>query len=163
DLGIHLALNSEWTSIRWGPVAPADRVPSLLDVDGYLPLLATDVVAKARVREAQTELRAQIERARAAGIAFSHFDSHMATLLGSPDLFSTFLKLGDSYQVPIRLSSRPNFPGVELTPRAMLIDAAFQVDPSVPPDHWLSWYEKTLASLPPGSYQLTVHLGFDDE
>src|SRR3989442_7418874 len=38
DLGIHQALNSEWTDLRWGPISGAGRVPSLVDENGYLPL-----------------------------------------------------------------------------------------------------------------------------
>src|SRR5881398_2756841 len=48
DLGIHLALNSEWSAFRWGPVSGADAVPSLLDKDGFLPLEETAVAANAR-------------------------------------------------------------------------------------------------------------------
>src|SRR6202049_2829386 len=38
DLGIHLALTSEWTDLRWGPVSGVGRVPSLVDAHGYFPL-----------------------------------------------------------------------------------------------------------------------------
>jgi predicted glycoside hydrolase/deacetylase ChbG (UPF0249 family) len=162
DLGIHLALNSEWTSLRWGPLSPRDRVPSLLDADGYLPLVETQVVGHARPPEVETELVAQVEKARAAGIGFTHFDAHMGTLLGSPELFDTFLKVSKTYAMPIRVAEPPEFArGRADVPR--WLDGALQVDPSVPPDRWLEAYEQMLAPLPPGTYQVTVHLAFDDE
>src|SRR6476661_5196852 len=74
DLGIHLALNSQWTDYRWGPVSAADQVPSLLDEQGYLPLLETTPAQKAKPAEVERELRAQVERAR----AFAHPDAHCA-------------------------------------------------------------------------------------
>src|ERR1700682_3344271 len=63
DVGIHQALNSEWTSFRWGPVSPKDKVPSLLDPDGYLPLDTPDVGRNAKLSEVESELRPQIYRA----------------------------------------------------------------------------------------------------
>src|SRR6201993_1176278 len=64
DFGLHLTLTSERVYYRWGPVASADKVPSLIDQNGYFhhdwkegePIDANEV---------EIELRAQIERALA--------------------------------------------------------------------------------------------------
>jgi len=66
DLGIHLALNSEWTTLRWRPVSPSDKVPSLLDAAEYLPLDTPAVVQNAKPSEVESELRAQVDRAQSA-------------------------------------------------------------------------------------------------
>src|SRR5208337_2021434 len=48
DLGIHLALTSEWTDLRWGPVSGASKVLSLVDAQGYFPLDTHEVDKNAK-------------------------------------------------------------------------------------------------------------------
>ena len=165
DLGLHLALTSEWTDVRWGPVAPADKVPSLLDQDGYL-YLDTPMLAHVKMPEVETELRSQIERARTAGVRFTHLDTHMAALASSPELFTVYQRLGREYNVPILSEKGETFrvpPGVSLADNEMLVQKVIGMEPGIDRKDWLKWYENALAPLPPGVYQLIVHLGYDDE
>ena len=164
DLGIHLALNSEWTPFRWGPVSPVDKVSSLLDDQGYLPLVEETVLAKARPKEAERELRSQIDRALADGIRITHLDAHMGTVGGTPALIEVYRGLGRKYQVPVLLDrSRPYPPGAEVPDAEVLVDRILEMTPGVPVTEWQAAYERMLAPLPPGVYQLIVHLAWDDE
>ena len=164
DLGIHLALNSEWTPFRWGPVSPVDKVSSLLDDEGYLPLVEETVLAKARPKEAERELRSQIDRAVAAGIRITHLDAHMGTVGGTAALIEVYRGLGRKYQVPVLLDrSRPYPPGAEVPDAEVLVDRILEMTPGVPVTEWQAAYERMLAPLPPGVYQLIVHLAWDDE
>ena len=164
DLGIHLALNSEWTGYRWRPLSPAPSVPSLLDADGYLPLVETEVVARAEPAEVERELRAQVDLAREAGISLTHLDSHMATLFRSPELFAVYRGLGADYGLPLLLErdGDRNAPAAAARDEALL-DRVLSIGPGVPPERWLAAYRELLAPLPPGVYQLIVHLAYDDE
>jgi chitin disaccharide deacetylase len=166
DLGIHLALNSEWTGYRWGPVSPVDAVSSLLDKDGFLPLEETAVVANAKPDQVERELRAQIDRAKTAGIRLTHLDSHMATLFRSPALMSVYLKLGPAYGLPLLLERA----GADRSPWSVglqadaLVDRVISLDAPGPPiAEWPAAYEKMLAPLRPGVYELIVHLAYDDD
>ncbi len=172
DLGIHLAVNSEWTGFRWAPLSPRDEVPSLLDGDGYFPLVEADVVARAKPAEIERELRAQIDRARAAGITITHLDSHMATLFRKREFFDVYRRLGEAYRVPVLLERLGDRGGAtSMTGGAQplnmaataLVDRVLSISPGVSEADWPSAYEKMLAPLPPGVYQLIVHLGYDDE
>jgi predicted glycoside hydrolase/deacetylase ChbG (UPF0249 family) len=162
DLGIHLALNSEWTGFRWGPLS--DGVPSLLDPDGYLPLVETTVAARAKAPEVERELRAQIQKAQQAGIRLTHFDSHMGALFQTAPLFEVYRKMGTEFGLPV-LADRANRPpaGASMPDADVLLDKVVSLEPGVPPEGWRAAYEKLLTPLPPGVYELIVHLATDDE
>jgi predicted glycoside hydrolase/deacetylase ChbG (UPF0249 family) len=166
DLGIHLALNSEWTDFRWGPVSSRDKVPSLLDAQGYLPLDTPEVGRNAKPAEVEAEFRAQIERARALGINPTHLDAHMLTALSTPDLLRIYLRMGPAYGVPqllVRPSKGQISAGFEMPTDSVLVDGVIQMEPGIDAQHWLDWYRKSLAALKPGVYQLIVHLAYDDD
>jgi chitin disaccharide deacetylase len=166
DLGIHQALNSEWTDFRWGSVSGRDKVPSLYDAQGYLPLETPTVAKNAKIPEVETELRAQIDRAKAAGIHLTHLDTHMAALVQSPDLFKAYTKMGHEYGLPILLerTGTHGLPaGIDLPADEILVQSVVSMEPGVDATGWFDWYKKALTPLAPGVYELIVHLAYDDD
>jgi predicted glycoside hydrolase/deacetylase ChbG (UPF0249 family) len=165
DLGIHQALNSEWTSFRWGPVSSKDKVPSLLDPDGYLPLDTTAVTQNAKPAEVETELRAQIDRARSTGIHLTHLDTHMGALLETPDLYAVHQKMGHIYDLPVLEAQAGDHAPVGATPPAeeVMVGKVIGIVPGIDAANWVAWYRSQLEPLGPGVYQVIVHLAYDDE
>jgi chitin disaccharide deacetylase len=165
DVGIHQALNSEWTTLRWGPVGSKDKVPSLLDSDGYLPLETPAVIQNAKLSEVETELRAQIDRAQSAGIQVTHLDTHMGALFGSADMYKLYQKMGYAYGLPI-LEARTGTHAPERAsppPEEVLVEKVIEIEPGIDAHDWDSWYRRQLEPLGPGVYQVIVHLAYDDE
>ncbi len=169
DLGIHLTMNADWTPYRWGPVSAQPMNSSLRDPDGYLPLLAEYVDQHANMKDVETEGRAQVDKAKSAGITLSHLDSHMGTLFSTPQLFGVYLSLGKYYHLPVLLAKQTSGGGLDqqLPPGfnmdAVPVDKVVQMSPGVPKERWLAEYKKMLAPLPPGTYELIVHLAYDDD
>jgi predicted glycoside hydrolase/deacetylase ChbG (UPF0249 family) len=111
DVGLHLALTSEWRFYRWGPIAPRDRVKGLLDPFNYLHRDVASVARSATAEEVETEIRAQLSRARQLGMKPSHIDTHMGTLYAHPDYTRVYLKMAVDEQIPAMV--------IELTPRTI--------------------------------------------
>jgi predicted glycoside hydrolase/deacetylase ChbG (UPF0249 family) len=166
DLGIHQALNSEWAEFRWGPVLSKDKVPSLLDAQGYFPLDTPEVAARAKAEEAEAELRAQIDRARQFGINITHLDTHMNAEFESPALFALYRQMGSELHLPVliaRSGTEHAVPPFAKSGDDVLIDRVIEMSPGVPDKDWASWYEQQLAELGPGVYEVILHLAYDDE
>jgi hypothetical protein len=164
DLGLHLTLTSEWKTYRWGPVAPSDQVPSLFGPDGMLWSDTTLVSQHAKAAEAELELRTQIERALAMGIRPTHLDTHMGSVLASPEIFAAYVKLAHEFHLPF-LAVR--IPGAEhllsaLSEKDIVLDALVMATPSVHPDKWNDFYLTAIKELKPGLTEMIVHLGHDD-
>lgn len=99
-VGIHLTLNSEWQHYKWGPVAGASAVPSLVDANGHFHASEVDFkAADVKLDEVRLELRAQIDRAVAAGLRIDYLDYHMLTAVSTPGLRAIVEELAAEYGV----------------------------------------------------------------
>ena len=166
DLGLHLTLTSEWTSFRWGPVTPKDRVKSLLDKDGYLYLTESEAASKIDPKEVELEITAQIERARALGIQPTHLDSHMGTLYQNKALFEVFLRVARNHKLPVRIAktwfARADFLPALLSPDDVYIDRILDINPTVAANDWAKFYSDAIQKLEPGVTEIVIHLAYDD-
>jgi predicted glycoside hydrolase/deacetylase ChbG (UPF0249 family) len=178
DFGIHLTLNCEWKRYRWGPVASREKVPSLVDKDGYLWSNVRQVAENAKTEEVEIELRAQIDRARQFAVPITHLDTHMGSIIARPDLVGVYVKLAIEYDVPILFlrtvdeNMAKEYPALaeqaqKLLPlfrehKLPLLDQMAQLYGEQPGMTRREAYLETLRKLRPGVSQLIIHCGYDD-
>jgi predicted glycoside hydrolase/deacetylase ChbG (UPF0249 family) len=164
DLGLHLTLNAEWNTYRWGGVASRDKTPLLHDPDGTFPRETRTVAKRAKLDEVERELRAQIDRAYAIGIKPTHVDSHMGALFGTPELFRVYAKVARSYKLPflpfIGGSEQANM--AQLLPSDIVPQVAIMASEKGTPEQWRKFYLDAVRNLKPGLNWIGVHLGYDD-
>ena len=166
DFGLHLVLTSERVYYRWGPVAPRDKVSSLVDANGYFH---HDWSAETRIdpKDAETEIRAQIARALAMGVKPTHLDSHQNRLFQTnKDLFEVILRVAHENNLPVLIPRNwfGDFPYLEkaLGPNDVVIDRVITMAPGLPPAQWSAFYKKALEHLEPGVTEFVIHLAYAD-
>jgi predicted glycoside hydrolase/deacetylase ChbG (UPF0249 family) len=167
DLGLHLTLTAERVYYRWGPAAPTDKVPSLVDRNGYFHH-DWDQHQQINPKDVETELRAQIERALAMGVRPTHLDSHQYRLITSgKDLFDVFLRVSHEYHLPVFVTRDwfAEHPYLEsmIGPGDIVLDHTVTIEPEVPAEKWADFYLTALKNLKPGVTEFVIHPGFDDE
>ncbi|HKV79649.1 MAG TPA: polysaccharide deacetylase family protein [Candidatus Sulfotelmatobacter sp.] len=165
DLGLHLTLTAEWKTDRWGPVASRDKVPSLLDPDGYLWPEVAPALEHIKADDAEREIRAQVEHAIALGIHPTHLDSHMGVLFARPDLTAVYVKVAHDYKLPFLGMLTPNAPpNVKslFSENDILLDSVVIASPNVQPANWKNFYLDAIKNLKPGLTEFIVHLAHDD-
>lgn len=177
DLGVHLTLTSEWHFYRWRPVAPIDKVKGLVDPDGYLWRDVRSVATHASAEEVETELRAQIDRARQFGVRFTHLDTHMGTVYARPDYFEVYTKLAREAKVVCMVPRPTPEAAAELSQYPIKADALERKEregfvlldrlvtgvPGNTLEQRAASYRQLLRSLKPGVTKLIVHLAKDDD
>jgi predicted glycoside hydrolase/deacetylase ChbG (UPF0249 family) len=166
DFGLHLTLTAEWKHLRWGGVADAADIPSLLNEQGFMYGSVAEVVQHASPEDVETEIRAQIDRALAFGVDVTHLDSHMGTLFATPAFFEIYLKLGAEYKIPVFVPMNAAQGRPELT--ALLGDGFIAVDnyymmgENRDTSAWTPFYTDIVDQLPEGLNLIIIHLALDN-
>jgi predicted glycoside hydrolase/deacetylase ChbG (UPF0249 family) len=99
DVGVHLALTSEWDNYKWRPLTQA---PSLVTEDRYFPG-SDDEFRQLNVstEEVEQEFRAQIELALKYIPQVSHLSVHMNAPVSTEELIQIIVKLSQEYNLPL--------------------------------------------------------------
>ncbi len=171
DFGIHLCHTSEWKEYRWGSVADREKVPGLIDSQGYFWRSVEEVYTHATPEEALLEGRAQVRRALAAGVDVTHLDSHMGTLQLDPRYVESYLQLAVEFDLPVRMAAqdtlaRAGFPGLRgrFAAKGILFPDYFVYDELKDEKQDVKqFWHGIVGSLKPGVTELYIHAALPTE
>lgn len=157
DVGIHLAITSEWDNIKWRPVSDC---PSLRDKDGYFyPMVFPNKNYPRlsisendwKIQDIEKEFRAQIELALRKIPQISHISSHMNCTNLTTEVRDLTKKLAKEYKIDIDLADYQ-------------VSYIGYVGPNKTADDKVQSFMKMLDKLEKGKTYLFVdHPGFDND
>ncbi|XOV93830.1 MAG: polysaccharide deacetylase family protein [Bacteroidota bacterium] len=156
DVGIHLALTSEWDNIKWRPLTSC---PSITDPDGYFyPMIRSNKnypgqsIAENdwKLEEIEKEFRAQIELALEKIPRITHFTGHMGCT-GFDDRVKVLAdKLAKEYGLFINMD-------------ALGVERATYAGPKVTSEEKIESFITMLRALKSGTYIMVDHPGLNNE
>lgn len=79
SIGLHLTFTSEFEALRWPSLT---RHPSLHDESGNMHMTVKQFELTAQSKAVKSEMKAQFDVARKAGVNVTHADNHMGSLYG---------------------------------------------------------------------------------
>ena len=108
DVGVHLAITSEWENVKWRPLTDC---PSLVDENGYFyPMMGPnpaypgqsimEQMANFKIDEIEKEFRAQIELALKNIPNVTHISGHMFSTAFNPEVTALVQRLSEEYGLP---------------------------------------------------------------
>jgi predicted glycoside hydrolase/deacetylase ChbG (UPF0249 family) len=156
--GVHLTVISDWFDYPWGPITAQDKVPSLLNQDGYfhnfeqMPIF----LAQVNMNELELEFRAQIEAVLSAGLKPTHLDWHSLRIGGWDAIFDLMFRLAKEYGLALRVMGRSSIEKVQSQGLPVndydFLDS-YHLDPATKPAR----YAQLLRELPEGLSEWAVH------
>jgi chitin disaccharide deacetylase len=169
NLGVHTTLTSEWSHYKWGPLLGCSVVPSLCTEKGYFNEDVFIIYAMSNLDEAEKELRAQIDKAMAAGIDITHIDSHMGAMQYDPAYHERYIRIAASYNLPCRLPGRDLLAAFG---QEKLLDLAKELNVLGPEELYMddppsleeteSFFKERLANIPEGKVsEMYIHCAVD--
>lgn len=157
DVGIHLALTSEWENIKWKPLSDC---PSITDSSGYFfPMVYPNknypeksISENAwKIEDIEKEFRAQIEMAMKKIPRISHISSHMGCTNLSQEVRELAKRLAKEYHI-------------DIDPGEYNVKPASYDGPHTTSEEKIESFIKMLDKLQPGNTYLFVdHPGLDNE
>ncbi|WP_336786666.1 polysaccharide deacetylase family protein [Paenibacillus sp. MMO-177] len=154
--GMHITMNAEWDRVKWKPVLPCEKVPSLVDKQGYFLPHPSDM-GKVNLEEAIAETLSQYDRLREAGFRISYVDEHMFfgySVKGYAEWLNAWCR--QEGLVNFHRCFRP-------LPRAIEAAAGGPAAAGDLAQIYLSHHRQDIQSAPEGLYTVILHPGLDSE
>jgi predicted glycoside hydrolase/deacetylase ChbG (UPF0249 family) len=155
DVGLHLALTSEWDNVKWRPLTAA---PSLVEPDGSFhpmiwpgPHYGKERALKEqpwKLDEIERELRAQIELTRREIPQLSHLSDHMGFQVLGPEVAALVKRLAAEYRI-------------DIDPEALGVKWVGWDGKPVTSAEKVASFARALEALSPGSWLFVDHPALD--